>query len=181
MTRRCAAGAALLSLSLSAGAALPLGGAAPDFTLPAAMAGSVAPFSLAEALKRGPVVLYFFPAAFTAGCNIEAHTFAGRIAEFQRLGATVIGVSNDDVATIARFSQQECAGKFRVAADPDSTVIKAYDAKLPLIGRANRVSYLIGKDGRIRYEYSAMAPEGHIENTLKALKELAPAEPEHQP
>ena len=157
-----------------ASADLAVGAGAPDFRLDSALAGQVAPFSLAEARRQGPVVLYFVPAAFTSGCNREAHAVASRIEEFRALGATVIGVSNDEIATISRFSQQECAGKFSVAADPDSTVIKAYDAQLlPLLGKAGRVSYVIDREGRIRYVYSSLSPDGHIDNTLKALKALA--------
>ena len=156
-------------------AALGVGATAPAFSLPSAMAGQVSQFSLADALKQGPVVLYFFPAAFTAGCNREAHAFAEKIGEFKALGATVIGVSNDSIDTIAKFSVQECAGKFSVGADPDSAVIKSYDAKFPLVGAATRVSYVIGRNGTVRYVYSAMSPEGHIENTLKALRDLGAA------
>lgn len=177
-TRRRAGSLAAVVLAAASGtavAALPLGAQAPDFRLDAALAGQVSHFSLAEALKQGPVVLYFFPAAFTSGCNREAHAFATHIDEFHAAGATVIGVSNDQIDTISKFSQQECAGKFSVAADPDSTVIKAYDAKLPLIGKADRVSYVIGRDGHVRYVYSSMSPDGHIENTLKAVRDLAKA------
>ena len=163
---------ATLLIASPAHAALAVGAAAPTFTIPSAMAGQVSKFALTDALKQGPVVLYFFPAAFTAGCNREAHAFAERIGDFKALGATVIGVSNDSIDTIAKFSVQECAGKFSVGADPDSTVIKSYDAKFPLVGAATRVSYVIGRTGTVRYVYSAMSPEGHIENTLKALKDL---------
>ena len=159
----------------SAHAVLPVGASAPDFKLQSAMAGQVSDFALSSALKQGPVVLYFFPAAFTSGCNREAHAFAEHIAEFKAAGATVIGVSNDSIDTISKFSVQECAGKFSVGADPESSVIKSYDAKFPLIGKADRVSYLIGQDGKVRYVYSSLSPDGHIANTLKALHELPAA------
>lgn len=139
------------------------------------MAGQVSKFALADALKSGPVVLYFFPAAFTSGCNREAHAFAEHIDEFKAAGATVIGVSNDQIDTISKFSTQECAGKFSVGADPEGTVIRAYDAKLPLIGKADRVSYVIGRDGKVSYVYASMSPDGHIENTLKAVRALSKA------
>lgn len=164
-----------LTLSTQALATLEIGAAAPDFKLKSAMAGNVGEFTLTDALKQGPVVLYFFPAAFTSGCNREAHAFAEKIPAFKALGATVIGVSNDKIDTIAKFSVQECAGKFSVAADPDSEVIKSYDAKFPVVGTAKRVSYVIGQDGKVHYVYSALSPDGHIENTLKALKDLPPA------
>jgi peroxiredoxin len=176
-TTRSPVAATLLACALliapQAQAALEVGATAPDFTISSALAGKVSDFALARSLKQGPVVLYFFPAAFTSGCNREAHAFADRIGEFQALGATVIGVSNDAIETIAKFSVQECAGKFSVGADPDSAVIKAYDAKFPLIGKANRVSYVIDRTGKVRYVYSALSPEGHIENTLKTLKALS--------
>jgi peroxiredoxin len=161
------------ALSLPARAALPVGAPAPDFRLASAQAGQVSQFSLAEALKKGPVVLYFFPAAFTSGCNREAHAFAARIDDFKAAGATVIGVSNDQIDTITKFSVQECAGKFSVAADPESKVIKDYDAKFPLIGKADRISYVIGKDAKVSYVYSSLSPDGHIENTLKAVQSLS--------
>jgi alkyl hydroperoxide reductase subunit AhpC len=157
----------------SASAALEVGSPAPDFKLKSAVAGEISEFSLAQSLKNGPVVLYFFPAAFTAGCNREAHAFAEHINDFKALGATVIGVSNDNIETISKFSVQECAGKFSVAADPDSKVISTYNVKFPMVGKAQRVSYLIGKDGKIAFVFSSLTDtEGHIENTLKALKEL---------
>lgn len=152
-------------------AALDVGAPAPDFKLLSAQAGQVIEFSLSEVVKQGPVVVYFFPAAFTAGCNREAHAFAERINEFTALGATVIGISNDNLETIKMFSVQECAGKFKVAADPDSTVIRAYDAKFPLVGKAQRVSYLIGKNNRIHFSYSSLFdPDSHIDQLLRALK-----------
>jgi peroxiredoxin (alkyl hydroperoxide reductase subunit C) len=157
----------------SAAAALEVGNPAPNFKLKSAVAGEVSEFSLAESLKTGPVVLYFFPAAFTAGCNREAHSFAEHIEDFKALNATVIGVSNDTIETIAKFSVQECAGKFTVAADPESKVISAYGVKFPVVGKAQRVSYLIGKDGKIAFIFNSLTDtEGHIENTLKALKGL---------
>jgi peroxiredoxin (alkyl hydroperoxide reductase subunit C) len=155
----------------SASAALEVGAPAPDFKLRSAVAGEVSEFSLAQSLKNGPVVLYFFPAAFTAGCNREAHAFAEHINDFKALNATVIGISNDNIETISKFSVQECAGKFNVAADPESKVITAYDAKFPMVGKAQRVSYVIGTDGKIAFVFKSLSdPEGHIENTLKALK-----------
>jgi len=152
-------------------AALDMGASAPDFKLPSALAGQVSEFSLSDVLKQGPVVVYFFPAAFTSGCNREAHAFAERISEFTALGATVIGISNDNLETIKMFSVQECAGKFKVASDPDSTVIRAYDAKFPLVGKAQRVSYLIGRDHKIHFAYSSLFdPDSHIDQLLRALK-----------
>ena len=125
-------------------AALKPGDAAPDFKAPASLGGNDFQFSLAEALKKGPVVLYFYPAAFTTGCTIEAHDFAEAVDAYRALGATVIGVSHDDIATLKKFSVSECRSKFAVAADQDQSIMKSYDAVLTLMPQyADRVSYVI--------------------------------------
>jgi peroxiredoxin len=155
-------------------AALKPGDPAPNFAAQASLGGNVFTFALADALKRGPVVLYFYPAAFTEGCTLEAHDFAEATDKYKALGATVIGVSHDDIATLQRFSVSECRGKFAVAADADGSIMKAYDAVLahkPTY--ANRVSYVIAPDGRIVYAYTAMNPEKHVQNTLEALRNWA--------
>ena len=162
-----------LSLLLSAApalAALPVGAAAPDFATQGALAGKPFSFTLKQALKKGPVVLYFYPKAFTSGCTIEAHEFAEATPEFNKLGATVIGMSGDDVETLKRFSTEECRDKFAVAvATPE--VIKSYDAALPVMAsRSNRTSYVIAPSGKIVFVHSAMAPEGHVSGTLAAVK-----------
>src|ERR1041384_3649135 len=108
-----------------ASAALKIGAAAPDFTAPATLGGKEFTFSLADALKKGPVVLYFYPAAFTSGCTVEAHEFAEATDKFAAMGATVIGVSADKIDKLDKFSVSECRSKFAVAADPDQKVIKA--------------------------------------------------------
>ncbi|HEY2444503.1 MAG TPA: peroxiredoxin, partial [Rhizomicrobium sp.] len=107
-------------------AALAVGAMAPDFSAQASLGGKEFSFSLAEALKKGPVVLYFYPAAFTKGCTIEAHDFAEATTQYAALGATVIGVSHDPIDKLDRFSVSECRSKFAVAADPDESVIKSY-------------------------------------------------------
>ncbi|MFS3134958.1 peroxiredoxin [Gluconacetobacter sacchari] len=160
---------AVTSLS-PARAALPLGSTAPLFDAPASLGGKQFRFSLAEALKKGPVVLYFYPAAFTRGCTIEAHDFADAMDQFQALGATVIGVSMDDIAKLDRFSVSECRSRFPVASDPAGKIASSYDSKMPLLHYANRTSYVIAPNGHILYAYSAMAPEGHISGTLAALR-----------
>ena len=157
---------------VSGQAALPAGAKAPDFKARASLAGKEFDFSLAEALKKGPVVLYFYPAAFTPGCTVEAHQFAEAIDKFSALGATVIGVSADDIETLNRFSDTECRGKFAVAADPDGSIIKAYQAVLPVKPKwANRTSYVISPSGEILYSYTDLKPDKHVENTLKAVRE----------
>ena len=158
-------------ISASSLAALKAGDPAPDFQAPASLAGKVFTFSLAEALKKGPVVLYFYPAAFTTGCTIEAHDFAEAVDKYRSLGATVIGVSGDDIEKLNKFSVSECRGKFAVAADRDQRIMKSYDAVLAIKPEyANRVSYVIAPDGRIVYAYTSLNPEKHVENTLEALR-----------
>src|SRR5713226_10498398 len=125
-------------------AALPNGTKAPDFSTNASLAGKEFKFSLADALKKGPVVLYFYPAAFTPGCTVEAHEFAEATAKFKQLGATVIGVSHDPIEKLNRFSVSECRNKFAVASDADGGIMKAYDSVLPDHPEyANRTSYVI--------------------------------------
>ena len=160
----------LLSLALPAHAALDVGSKAPLFTLQASLAGKPFTFTLADALKEGPVVLYFYPAAFTPGCTIEAHDFAEAMPQFKSLGAQVIGVSHDTIDTLNRFSVSECQSKFPVAADADMSVAKSYKAVLvPLGGWASRTSYVIAPDGRIIYSYADLDPDDHVANTLRAL------------
>src|SRR5205085_7573873 len=117
-----------LAAALPAHATLDIGEAAPSFTTQAAVAGKVFQFSLADALAKGPVVVYFFPAAFSEGCSIEAHTFAEAVAQFNALGATVVGVSGDDIETLSKFSVQACQSSFPVASDQNQSVMKAFDA-----------------------------------------------------
>jgi thioredoxin-dependent peroxiredoxin len=158
-------------VSLPARAALDIGDAAPDFTLPAAHGGKVYQFSLAEALKKGPVVLYFFPAAFSDACSIEAHEFAEATERFSALGATVVGVSADDIGTLSKFSTQACQSKFPVASDEKHRVIKAYDAQMQTRSEyANRISYVIAPTGTITYHYQNLDPTRHVQRMLTALK-----------
>jgi peroxiredoxin len=161
---------AMAVIAAPANAALKPGAVAPSFTAPASLGGKEFSFSLAEALKKGPVVLYFYPAAFTKGCTIEAHEFAEAIDKYKALGATVIGISHDDIATLNKFSTSECRSKFPVAADVDQHIMKAYDAILPRRPQyANRTSYVIAPDGHIIYEYTDLDPMNHVANTLSAL------------
>ena len=157
-------------------AALKPGDVAPDFKAPASLGGNEFQYSLAEALKKGPVVLYFYPAAFTTGCTIEAHDFADAVDAYGALGATVIGVSHDDITTLKKFSVSECRSKFAVAADKDQSIMKSYDAVLTLMPQyADRVSYVITPDGRVIFAYKSMNPEKHVEYTLDALKKWSAA------
>jgi len=155
-----------------ASAALAVGAPAPDFTAQAALGGKTFTFSLAEALKKGPVVLYFYPKAFTKGCTIEAHNFAEATEKFQALGATLIGMSNDDIETLKDFSVKECRNKFAVAADAGARIMKQYDAAMFLLpDRADRISYVISPEGKVIYAYSSLSPDNHVENTLKAVRD----------
>ncbi len=168
--------AALLSLGgaglvTPARAALAVGAAAPLFSADAALAGKPYRFDLAQALQRGPVVLYFYPKAFTSGCTVEAHQFAEATERFQALGATVVGMSGDDIETLKRFSTEACRDKFAVAADSGGRVMRQYDARLGLLPEtADRISYVIGPQGRILYVHAGMDPEQHVRNTLQAVQ-----------
>jgi peroxiredoxin len=161
----------------NAAAALKVGDSAPDFTTPAALGGKAFTFSLAEALKKGPVVLYFYPKAFTPGCTVEAHNFAEATEKFAALGATLVGMSGDDIDTLKDFSVKECRNKFAVAADADGKIMKKYDANLAFLpSTADRISYVISPAGKVVYTYSSMSPDNHVENTLKVVQDLRAAQ-----
>lgn len=165
-------GIAVFGAVVCAQAALPAGALAPDFTAQAALAGKEFQFNLKRALGHGPVVLYFYPKSFTAGCTAEAHAFAEASARFDALGATLLGMSHDDIATQKDFSQRECRDKFAVAADADAKILKQYDVALTVMpNTAARVSFVISPQGRILYVYDSMNPDQHVSNTLKALQD----------
>jgi peroxiredoxin len=169
-----AAGLAL-ALPASASAELAVGAKAPAFTARGALGGKLFTVNLAQALKRGPVVLYFYPKAFTQGCTLEAHAFAEATADFRKAGATVIGLSNDDFATLQRFSTEECRDKFAVASATPG-IVKAYDVDLVREGKSTgytkRTSYVIGQDGRIKLVHSDMDYKDHVRLTLDAVRAL---------
>lgn len=168
----------LLALLLAAGAtptfaALAPGAVAPEFSAPAFLAGKPFTFDLAQALKKGPVVLYFFPAAHTSGCNLEAHLFADAVDDFKAQGATVIGVTAGNVDQLAAFSAEteHCSGKFPVAADPDRAIAARYDSNLPMRPQwSGRTSYVITPDDKVIFAYDALNPTQHVALTLDALK-----------
>ena len=158
-----------------ASAALEVGAKAPDFTAPAYLAGEPFTFKLADALKQGPVVVYFFPAAHTPGCNLEAHLFSEAIDEFKAQGATVIGITAGNTGELADFSREteHCGGKFAVAADPGAKIAKQYDALLTLKpGWSDRTSYVISPSGSIVHVYSDLNPNKHVSETLEAVTAL---------
>lgn len=170
MTRLLTTACFAALLAVPAQAALTLGAKAPEFSARASMAGKQFDFSLASALKKGPVVLYFYPAAFTPGCTIEAHNFADAMPDFEKMGATVIGVSKDSIETLDRFSLTECRSKFPVAADATGAVMKNYDAvSTGNPERAARTSYVIAPDGKVLYTYTANDPTHHVEYTMGAV------------
>ncbi len=165
-------GSLALLAAMPAAAALQVGEKAPDFTLKAALGGKEMPFSLKQALKKGPVVLYFFPAAFTKGCTIEAHAFAEATDDFNKLHATVIGVTSGNIDRVAEFSSVECRNKFAVAADPDAKIAGEYKNQIQFNGKtlSDRTSYVIAPDGKILLSYTDRNPEEHITKAMEAVK-----------
>ena len=160
----------VLAVTQAARAALAVGEVAPDFSASATTGGKEFRFTLSEALTKGPVVLYFYPAAFTAGCSAEAHEFASAIDRYKALGASVIGVSGDTIETLNKFSVSDCQSKFPLAADTDRKIMKAYDFVLiPFTSYASRTSYVITPDSHVLYVYTALDPSDHVTNTFNAL------------
>lgn len=167
--------AAALLLAVPAAATLAPGAKAPDFSTRGAIAGKVVDVKLAQLLRRGPIVMFWFPAAFTGGCNAQAKAFSEAAADFRAAGATVIGMSADDVPTLQRFSTEKCAGKFAVAS-AGPALIRNYDVALgrQVAGRdvSARTSYVIGTDGRIAFVYNDLNPAEHVSRTLAAVRAL---------
>jgi peroxiredoxin len=175
-TTVCAA--ALLAALPSAGlqAELAEGARAPDFATQGALDGKPFDLNLKAALKQGPVVLYFYPKAFTQGCTLEAHAFAAQIDDFKKAGAQVIGMSADDLPSLEKFSTSECQSKFPVAVATPA-IIKAYDVDLKKpdgasTGLTTRTSYVIARNGRITMVHAAMDWRDHVKLTLAAVQAL---------
>lgn len=165
--------ALLLGGASHAWAALDIGDPTRNFSTRAALGGKVFNFSLSDALAKGPVVLYFFPAADSTDCSIEAHAFAEAIDQFTALGATVVGVSGDDIEVLTRFSVKACQNKFAVASDESKAIIRSFDALMQTRPDfANRISYVIGQDGKIAYYYQNLDPHKHVGRMLGALRAL---------
>ncbi len=161
------------AMAFPASAALDIGDPVPKFTANAALGGKTFRYSLAEALAKGPVVLYFFPAADSSDCSIEAHAFAEAIDQFTALGATVIGVSADDIDTLSKFSVKSCQSRFPVASDESKTVINGFDALMQTRPDfANRLSYVIAPNGTVAYYYQNLNPDKHVERMLNAVRAL---------
>lgn len=161
--------------SIPAAAELPAGAQAPLFATQAAKGGKAFAFNLRTALARGPVVLYFYPKAFTKGCTLEARQFAEAADDFAAAGAMVIGMSNDDIDTLKRFSTEECRDKFAVAAATPQ-IVDAYEAALVRNGKdtglTERTSYVIDRRGRIVFVHSDLDYKDHVRLALAAVKRL---------
>lgn len=179
-------------IALPALAALKKGDSAPDFSAPASLAGKEFTFSLKDALKKGPVVVYFYPSAYTGGCNIEAHTFAENKDKFDAVGSTIIGVSHDSIARLNDFSAdpEYCAGKFPVASDPDGKIAKSYDLKV-MEGKpgfkdtrgveidhafTERTTFVVSPEGKIVATLSSaddkISPADHVSKSLAVVTEM---------
>ena len=156
-------------------AELPVGSPAPEFATQGALAGKTYAFNLKTALSKGPVVLYFFPKAFTQGCTLETRAFAQAHDDFAAAGATVVGMSADDLPTLKRFSTEECRSKFAVAVATPA-IIKAYDVALKRAGLpaglSDRTSYVIATDGTITFVHSDLQYNDHVSLTLAAVRKL---------
>ena len=170
--RKLLIGLAIATLAAPSWAALPAGARAPDFTTTGALAGKPFRLNLKEQLRHGPVVLYFFPKAFTKGCTLEARAFSEASPDFRKLGARVIGMSRDDLPTLQRFSVEECRNAFPVARASAATA-KAYDVVLKQKPElTDRTSYVIAPNGRIVFVHSDLDWSEHVEKTLAAVKAL---------
>lgn len=169
------AAVAALFAAGTAHASLPVGAKAPVFATKGAKGGKVMPFDLRQALKRGPVVLYFYPKAFTQGCTLEAHAFAEASDDFAKAGATVVGMSADDLPTLQKFSTEACRDKFAVAVATPK-IIKDYDVSLKRAGApagmTDRTSYVIARDGRITMVHSELDYRDHVKLALAAVQKL---------
>ena len=175
LLKLAATGAVVAAFASPALAALKVGAKAPDFTAPAYLAGAPFTFKLADALKNGPVVVYFFPAAHTSGCNLEAHLFSAAIDKFKAQHATVIGVTAGNTEQLADFSKEteHCSGKFPVASDEGAKIAGEYDAILAKKPDwSDRTSYVITPSGTIAAVYSDLNPNKHVQQMLDAVTAL---------
>lgn len=189
MTMRSSIAALLVAASVApAFAALETGAKAPEFTTQASLAGKAFSYSLKDELAKGPVVVYFYPSAYTGGCNVQAHEFAQRMDKFKAAGASVVGVSLDPIARLNDFSAdpEYCAGKLPVASDADGKIAKSYDLTITAgkagqkdsrgteIGHdfAERTTFIVGRDGRIAATIGGVKPAENVEQALAAVQKL---------
>ena len=166
-------------VSVAAPAELPRGAAAPTFVTQGALAGKEFTFDLSRALRKGPVVLYFYPKSFTSGCTIEAHAFAEASKQFRAAGATLIGLSADTIATQKDFSRKDCRDQFPVGVATPA-IMTGYDVHLKqpdgtATGLSSRTSYVIGRDGKVKLAFTDMNPNDHVKMTLQAVRTLRTA------
>lgn len=189
--KRLLLGGLLVILSHSALAALPEGVTAPDFKAQASLAGKAFNYSLRDELKKGPVVVYFYPSAYTGGCNIQAHDFAVNRDKFSAANASVIGVSLDSIARLNDFSADPnyCAGKIVVASDADGKIAKAFELTVREAaagkkdtrgieithGFAERTTFVITPDGKIAATLTNLAPSANVAKALEVVQKLADA------
>ncbi|MBS0348428.1 MAG: peroxiredoxin [Proteobacteria bacterium] len=182
-------GALLAALAVPATAALKEGDAAPDFKAQASLAGKAFSYSLKDALRKGPVVVYFYPSAYTNGCNLQAHTFAENMGKFNAAGATVVGVSLDSIGRLNEFSADPefCAGKLPVASDADGRIAKSFDIAVREarsgakdsrgkdIDHAftERTTFVIRPDGRIAATVAGLQPVANVDKALEVVQTLA--------
>jgi len=175
------------ALCVPAFAALNQGDAAPQFTAQASLAGKEFKFSLKDSLKKGPVVVYFYPSAYTQGCNVQARTFSVNQEKFAAAGASIIGVSLDSIQRLNQFSADPefCAGKFPVASDADGSIAKSYDLNVRQIaglkdsrgqevdhGLAERTTFVVTPDGKIAATIGGMTPTENVMKALEAVQQL---------
>jgi peroxiredoxin len=172
MLPRLSLALALCAMASPLSAALPVGAKAPDFTTTGALAGKQFKLQLKDQLRHGPLVLYFYPKAFTQGCTLEAKAFADAMPQFRKAGARVVGMSADDLETLKRFSTEACRSKFPVATASPAT-IKAYDVVLKQKPElTDRTSYVIDRSGRIVMVHSDLDWKDHVAKTLAAVQAL---------
>jgi peroxiredoxin len=176
-------------MSAFAMAALNQGDTAPPFEAQASLAGKAFHYSLADALKKGPVVVYFYPSAYTGGCNLQAHTFAVNQEKFSAAGASIIGVSLDSITRLNDFSADPdyCAGKIPVASDADGKIAKSYALNIrdAVAGRkdtrgvaidhgfSERTTFIVTPDGKIASIIGGVTPEANVDKALEAAQQLA--------
>jgi peroxiredoxin len=191
MMKLLVAAALAASIALPAAAALKEGDSAPDFKTQASQAGKAFGYSLRDALKKGPVVVYFYPSAYTGGCNVQAHAFAVNQEKFAAAGASIVGVSLDSIARLNDFSAdpEYCAGKIAVASDADGRIAKSYDLTVREAapgrkdtrgkdidhGFAERTTFIVTPNGKVAAVVGGLAPGANVEQALQAVQKLAAA------
>lgn len=183
--------AVLALVATGALAALKSGDAAPSFIAPASLAGKPFAYSLKESLAKGPVVVYFYPSAFTAGCNVQAHEFSTKADRFAAAGASIVGVSLDSIERLNAFSADPdyCAGKLAVASDADGRIARSFGLRVVEAqkgvtdtrgkeidhGFTERTTFVVRKDGTIAAAVGGVSPTENVARALEAVQKLAPS------